>query len=106
MPTERMKAVFLDYDTVSSGDLDTAALAASVDELELCDTNEAALAAMLGGAQAVFLNRVRLHEGLLSGAPQLRLIALAATGTDNVDLKAAQRLGIAVCNVRGYCTAS
>jgi glycerate dehydrogenase len=36
----------------------------------------------------------------------VKLVALAATGTDNVDLQAAQELGIAVCNLRGYCTAS
>ena len=34
------------------------------------------------------------------------MIALAATGTDNIDLEAANELGIAVCNVRAYCTAS
>ena len=40
------------------------------------------------------------------GAASSKLIALAGTGTDNVDLAAAQERGIAVCNVRGYCTAS
>ena len=38
--------------------------------------------------------------------PTLKLIALAATGTNNVDLAAARELGIGVCNVRDYCTAS
>jgi glycerate dehydrogenase len=38
--------------------------------------------------------------------PSLKLIALAATGTNNVDLDAARDRGIAVCNVRDYCTAS
>jgi glycerate dehydrogenase len=42
----------------------------------------------------------------LHGAPNLKLVALAATGTDNVDLAAARDLGVAVCNVRGYCTSS
>jgi glycerate dehydrogenase len=36
----------------------------------------------------------------------LRLIALSATGTDNVDLKAASEHGVAVCNIRDYCTES
>jgi hypothetical protein len=37
-----VKAVFLDYDTVSTGDLDTSALRAAVDDLLLCDTDDAA----------------------------------------------------------------
>src|ERR1700761_1367640 len=106
MQLERMKAVFVDFDTVSAGDLDTGRLKAAVDELELHDIDEARVARMLAGAQAVFLNKVQLTAPLLEALPDLRLVALAATGTDNVDLRAAQRLGIAVCNVRGYCTRS
>jgi glycerate dehydrogenase len=47
-----------------------------------------------------------LSRELLLGAPRLKLVALAATGTNNVDLIAASMRGIAVCNVRAYCTAS
>jgi glycerate dehydrogenase len=36
----------------------------------------------------------------------LKLIALAATGTDNVDTRAASEHGVAVCNIRDYCTES
>jgi glycerate dehydrogenase len=39
-------------------------------------------------------------------SPGLRLVVLAATGTNNVDLAAARERGIAVCNLRDYCTAS
>jgi glycerate dehydrogenase len=52
------------------------------------------------------INKVELTARSLAGARKLKLIALAATGTDNVDLAAAEERGIAVCNVRGYCTAS
>jgi glycerate dehydrogenase len=38
--------------------------------------------------------------------PGLRLVGLTATGTNNVDLEAARELGIAVCNIREYCTVS
>jgi glycerate dehydrogenase len=37
-------------------------------------------------------------------APQLKLIALAATGSNNVDLDAAAEHGITVCNIRDYAT--
>ena len=101
-----MKAVFLDYDTVSNGDLDTSELAASVGDLTLCASDESRTAERIHDADIVLLNGQKLPREMLSRAPSLKLVALAATGTDNVDLAAAQELGIAVCNVRGYCTAS
>ena len=101
-----MKAVFLDYDTVSGGDLDTSALAASVGHLKLYESDDSQTAERIRDADIVLLNGVKLSRGMLQGAPLLKLVALAATGTDNVDLAAAQERGIAVCNVRAYCTAS
>jgi glycerate dehydrogenase len=101
-----MKAAFLDFDTVSAGDLDTSNLEAVVDELRLYDIDESKVADMLQGVEAVLLNKVRLSRALLQGARSIKLVALAATGTDNVDLATARELGIAVCNVRAYCTAS
>ncbi len=53
----------------------------------------------------MLLNKLKLSRAHLQAARGLKLIALAATGTDNVDLVAAQERGIAVCNIRGYCTA-
>jgi glycerate dehydrogenase len=101
-----MKAVFLDYDTVSNGDLDTSALAASVGDLTLYESDDSRTAERIRDASIVLLNGLKLPREMLYTAPSLKLIALAATGTDNVDLAAAQERGIAVCNVRGYCTAS
>jgi glycerate dehydrogenase len=101
-----MKAVFLDYDTVSSGDLDESALRAAVDDLLLCGTDDAATPERIRGAEIVMTNKVELTRELLAGAPRLRLIAVAGTGTNNIDLAAARDLGVAVCNVRGYCTSS
>jgi glycerate dehydrogenase len=101
-----MKAVFLDYDTVSNGDLDTSALAASVGQLKLYESDDSETAARIRDADIVLLNGLKLSGEILQGAPMLKLVVLAATGTDNVDLAAAQERGIAVCNVRAYCTAS
>jgi glycerate dehydrogenase len=101
-----MKAVFLDYDTVSNGDLDTSELAASVGDLTLYESDHSRTAERIHDAAIVLLNGLKLPREVLYGAPSLKLVALAATGTDNVDLVAAQERGIAVCNIRGYCTAS
>ena len=101
-----MKAVFLDYDTVSNGDLDTSGLAAAAGDLTLCESDPAKTAERIRDADIVLLNGLKLSRESLDGAPRIKLIALAATGTDNVDLAAAEERGIAVCNVRGYCTAS
>ncbi len=102
-----MRAVFLDYATVSNGDLDPSVLARAAGSLELfATTNAAEIGGRIGGADIVLLNTITLSRTALQAAPAVKLVALAATGTDNVDLQAAQELGIAVCNLRGYCTAS
>lgn len=54
----------------------------------------------------VILNKLKLTSEILSSAKDLKLICETATGYDNIDLEAAKRLGIAVCNVPGYSTPS
>ena len=58
------------------------------------------------GAEVLVLNKVKLNASNLSNCPTLRLICIAATGFDNVNLEDCRRLGIAVCNVVGYSTQS
>jgi glycerate dehydrogenase len=106
MNAQPLKTVFLDYDTVSNQDLDTARLREAAGELVLYESNEPETAQRIHDADVVLLNKLELTRELLRGAPRLKLVALAATGTNNVDLAAARELGVAVCNVRAYCTAS
>jgi glycerate dehydrogenase len=106
MSTRPLKTVFLDYDTVSNGDLDLVQLREAAGNLILYDSSETEIAQRIRDADVVLLNKLDLTRELLSGALRLKLVALAATGTNNVDLSAARDLGIAVCNVRAYCTAS
>jgi glycerate dehydrogenase len=104
-----MRTVFLDYETVRNGDgaLDPSAIDEVAGTVRYCDfTEESQIPERIGAADIVLLNKVRLSRDELRAAPDLRLIVLSATGTDNVDLEAAKELGIAVCNVHGYCTAS
>jgi len=65
-------------------------------------TAPAEVAGRIAGADIVITNKAPVRGEAIAGAPKLRLIALAATGTDIVDLAAAAARGIVVCNVRNY----
>jgi len=103
-----MSSVFLDYATVSfQDDLDPSALRRAMPGLELRPhTAQNEVAETVAGAEMVLLNKLRITREIMERTPTLRLIALAATGTNNIDLEAARERGIAVCNLRDYCTAS
>lgn len=58
------------------------------------------------GASIVITNKVPIREDAMASLPALGMIAVAATGTDIVDLKAAAEHGIVVSNVRGYAAKS
>ena len=58
----------------------------------------------VGNHQIVITNKVVLNRELLSHCPNLKLILIAATGTDNVALDACREQGIVICNVRHYAT--
>jgi glycerate dehydrogenase len=101
-----MKAVFLDFATLGP-DLDVGALRDMLPELEIHAVTEASqVRERIRGAEVVLTNKVRLTEDLLNDSPELKFIGLTATGTDNVDLSVAEAAGVAVANIRGYCTQS
>ncbi len=102
-----MKAVFLDFDTVSNGDVNAGPLKATGIDLELYGiTHDEEMAARIGPAEIVIVNKIRLDACRLGMAPGLRLVCVAATGTNNVDIADASRRGIGVCNIESYCTQS
>ena len=103
-----MRAIFLDYATVSfDGDLDPSSLQRALPGIELrAHTPQAGVGAVVADAAVVLVNKLRISREVIERAPALRLVALAATGTNNVDLEAAREHGVAVCNLRDYCTAS
>lgn len=102
-----MKAVFLDYATVGSPELDLTPLTDLFPDIEFFDsTSSDQVAARIESAEIVFCNKVRLSQEIIKAAPQLRFIGLPATGTDNIAIEAAESRGIAVSNIRAYCTQS
>lgn len=60
------------------------------------------VASRIADADIVIVNKVRLSADALAAAPRLRMVAVAATGTDNIDLDACRARQIVVSNIRHY----
>lgn len=99
-----MKIVILDAYAANPGDLSWDEFAA-LGELMVYDrTAQEDAAARIGDAEVVFINKVRLTDEIFAACPNLKLVSILATGYNIVDLAAAKRRGITVCNVPGYST--
>ena len=72
-------------------------------ELAVYGTTDASETAVrVCGAHIVITNKVVISADIIADNPQLELIAVSATGVNNIDIEAAKAAGIAVCNVRAY----
>lgn len=56
----------------------------------------------LADATIAIVNKVQIDAGMISRLPKLKMVAVAATGTNNIDLEACRARGIVVSNIRGY----
>ncbi len=74
--------------------------------IEFGETTPEQVVERLSGATIAICNKVQLRGEALSQLPKLQLIAVAATGVDNVDLVHCRSHNIAVCNTRGYAVNS
>lgn len=72
-------------------------------ELAVYGTTDAAeTAGRVRDAHIIITNKVMISADIIAANPQLELIAVSATGVNNVDIGAAEAAGVAVCNVRAY----
>ncbi|MEQ6917508.1 D-2-hydroxyacid dehydrogenase [Halomonas aquatica] len=101
-----MKAVILDAASLGPG-IDLTPIRQHLDALDVHDqsTRDQAIE-RLAGAEVAIVNKVVLDADTLDALPELKLICVLATGTNNIDMAAAERLGIDVRNVNAYGTAS
>ena len=104
-----MKIVVLDGYTENPGDLSWAGLEA-LGEVTVYDrtsyTESPLIAERIGDAEIVVMNKTPISKETIDRCPNLRLIAVLATGYNVVDCRYAREKGIPVCNVPTYGTAS
>jgi glycerate dehydrogenase len=96
-------AAFLDFATMGP-DVETSALEQLVHANYFPFSDPEDIPERIAQAEIVLVNKARLNRAMIVGARQLRLIVLSATGTDNVDVAAAREHGVAVANIRDYCS--
>ncbi|MEG1554579.1 MAG: D-2-hydroxyacid dehydrogenase [Rikenellaceae bacterium] len=100
-----MQIVFLDEATL--GKMAATEKIASLGEYIAYDfTSPEDVSKRVKDADVIITNKVYISKELMSSLKRLKLICVAATGMNNVDLKGAAELGIVVKNVAGYSTAS
>jgi glycerate dehydrogenase len=106
MSPPQAKIVFLDAATY--GDVSLARFTELWDCTVHAITRANQIAERLAGHGIAVTNKVEIDELILNSPEtrELKLIAVAATGTDIIDRKAAMAHGIKVCNVPGYATES
>ncbi len=100
-----MKLVLLDAQTLGD-DLDLSPLKQFGELITYPITATEETAIRILDAEVVITNKVIIDRALMEQSKQLKLICIAATGMNNVDLEAAKELGITVKNVAGYSTRS
>lgn len=102
-----MRAVFLDFGSVTRGDMDCTALKQAISPWHFYDeTSAEQVAERIKEAEVIVCNKFSLDRAAIFSAKRLKLICVAATGVNNVDLSVAAARNIPVCNVRAYATPS
>lgn len=101
------RAVFLDHSSLDLGDLDLSSLSSCFADLQLYPhSTPAQTIERLQGVQVAISNKVPLTAEVFAACPELKLILVAATGINSIDLAAARAHGISVSNCQGYGTPS
>ena len=101
------RAAFLDHSSLDLGDLDLSSLSTCFADLQLYPhSTQAQTIERLQGVQVAISNKVPLNAELFAACPELKLVLVAATGTNPIDLSAARAHGVIVSNCQGYGTPS
>ena len=101
-----MKIVELDGYAANPGDLSWDGLKELGDFVLYERTKPEDIVTRAKDADAILINKVRITDEILAQLPKLKYIGELATGYNNIDIKAASKRGITVCNIPAYSTDS
>lgn len=101
-----MKIVILEAATVSKNDVSFEEIYRLGEVREYPLTPVDKIVEYVGDAEAVLCNKMPFTAEVLEACPNLKYIGLCATGYNNIDVAAATRLGITVCNAPAYSNAA
>lgn len=101
-----MKIVELDAYAANPGDLSWDGLKELGDFVLYERTKPEDIVSRAKDADAILINKVRITDEILAQLPKLKYIGELATGYNNIDIKAASKRGITVCNIPAYSTDS
>lgn len=101
-----MKITVLDRCTVTTGDVSLSPIKALGDVAFYDTVSPEKIAETIGESDAVICNKAQITDEIMEECKNLRYIGLFATGYNNIDIEAAKKRGITVCNVPGYSTDS
>ena len=99
-----MKIVVLDGYSINPGDLSWSPLSALGTFHSFDRTAEEEILNHIDDSEVFFVSKCHITRSILEKCPNLKFIGVTATGYDNVDTKAAEEMGIAVCHVPAYST--
>jgi glycerate dehydrogenase len=103
---DKPSIVIVDGYTLNPGDLSWEGLAESGDVTHFDRTPPDMVADRCAGAEIIVTNKAPIDSVAINAATRLKLIAVTATGYNIVDMEAARRKNVVVCNVPDYGTAS
>lgn len=98
------KTVILDWATVSNNDISPGEVYSQGENIFFDLTPPELTRERINDSSIVLCNKVLITEEIMKSCRNLKYIGLFATGCNNVDLKAAAKYGITVCNAGGYST--
>jgi len=102
-----MNGIFLDAVTVDRSDMDMSGISAVLAGFKVnALTKQNDVISQIKGKQVIISNKVKITEKILTLSQDLKLICIAATGMNNIDLQAAIDQGVVVCNVENYANES
>ncbi len=99
-----MKITVTERNSVSINDIDFSELESEAEVTYYDAVAQDELALAIGDADGVIVNKCVITDEIMEACPSLKYIGTFATGYNNIDIEAASRRGITVCNVPGYST--